>query len=130
MAVAEAEEADLDYKTLSIRSEASGENVIAKRCGLARSFKDRFFGLMGKGDLSPNEGLYFEKCNSVHMWFMRISIDIIFVNKRLEITSVHEHVRPWKVLPITDFKASGVFELASGTAKNFGLKQGGSLCLS
>ena len=45
----------------------------------ADNFFIRFIGLMFKKDIK--EGLFFQKCNSIHTFFMKESIDIIMTDK-------------------------------------------------
>jgi len=110
--------------------------VIAEELIVADSFMKRFFGLMGRRNFLSGQGMYFPQCQSVHMWFMRIPLDIIFVktvdtsNKKLIITSLHSSVRPWKLFPLLDLKAKAVLELPMGTISHFDLIEGDQLCIS
>jgi uncharacterized membrane protein (UPF0127 family) len=72
------------------------------------------------------------------MYWMSIPIDVVFVaeeqtqmGERLyRITSLKEDVKPWKLLPLLDFKANGAFELGVGTIQKSELKIGEVLCTS
>ncbi len=113
------------------------QKIIADKCFVAESFLDRFRGLIGKPKLSPGEGMLFPHCNSIHMWFMRFSIDVIFLKReqdgvevRVRVSSVHEGVRPWRFFPLMDFSGSDTLELPSGVARQCGIVAGDEVCLS
>lgn len=110
--------------------------VIADKCIVAESFVDRFMGLMGKTAFSSGQGMLFPRCNSVHVWFMRISIDVVFL--RLEskqkgiwkVLAVHSGVKPWKLIPLWNLRATEVLELPVGTIQRSQIQPGDDLCIS
>ena len=84
--------------------------IIAKKVHIADTFMSRFFGLMGKSKLSLDECLWIKKCNSIHTSFMKFSIDVIYLNKNLEVLDIKENISPWRfTLPV--LKADSVIEL-------------------
>ncbi len=111
---------------------------IADECYVAESFYARFRGLIGMGLLEPGQGLWLTRCNSIHMWFMSISIDVVFMKKvvmadgrvRWSVTSVRENIRPWRILPLGDGKASETLELSCGTIRRCDIQMGDLLCTS
>lgn len=112
--------------------------VIADKCFVAVRFVDRLKGLMGRSGLVPGEGMMFPRCNNIHMWFMRIPIDVVFVRTekgrdgslRRVVSSTHESVRPWRPLPLADFRASDTLELPTGTIRRCELAAGDELVCS
>lgn len=114
----------------------SRKQIIADRCQLAESFGSRLVGLMGRKVFEDGEGLWFPRCNNIHMWFMRIPIDVVFVRAlagthgRYTVTSLRSRVRPWRVLPIADFRADDTLELPVGTIERTQLSQGDELCFA
>ncbi len=59
----------------------------------------RFAGFMLKKGAS--HAIFFENCRSVHTFFMRFTIDIVFLDKKNKILAVREKVKPWRVvLPV------------------------------
>lgn len=61
-----------------------------------KKFKDRLLGLMFKKNISY--GLLFNNCNSVHTFFMKEKIDIIFFDKNNTIIKRYNNIKPWKML--------------------------------
>lgn len=79
---------------------SSKNNLIAGDVKLADNFVTRTFGLIPKNSLSEGEGLLIKPCCSIHTFFMKFSIDILFVNKQNEVVALYENVKPWRILPI------------------------------
>ncbi len=57
----------------------------------------RFFGLMGK-KFFPNEcGMLFYPCQSIHTFFMRFDIDVILLNKKMEVVKIFQSMKPFRM---------------------------------
>ena len=121
-------------RILTLKTQA----LIAEECHVAESFWTRFKGLMGRAHFDAGEGLLFPRCNNVHMWFMRMPIDLVFLRdaqsedgrKCFEVTSFRARARPWSPLPFWDHRAQHTLELPAGTLERQKLKPGDLLCLS
>lgn len=108
--------------------------ILTDPCDVAESFMKRLIGLMGHSQLSEGHGLWFPRCNSIHMWFMRVSLDVIFLKKSGDgsgyvVTSAHSSVRPWRLLPLWDDQATDTLELPSGVIQKQGVHVGDVLCI-
>lgn len=90
---------------------------------IADDFLSRFCGLMGRKRLLEGEGLLLAPCSSVHMCFMRFSIDVLYLDRDYRIQKIVPHLRPWIGLSMC-MGAWGVVELADGEAERLGLRQG------
>lgn len=112
--------------------------VISEKCEVADSLVTRLVGLIGKSRMEDGSGLFLPKCKSIHMWFMRVSIDVVFLKEEATgggtstwlISSLHEDVRPWRLFPVNDFNADAVVELPKDTIRKFGLTRGDTLCIN
>ena len=102
------------------------DQVIAANVMKAESFRQRLVGLLGHSHLDSDSTLWIARCNSIHTWFMRFAIDVVFVDKQLKIQSIHKNVRPWR-MTLPKRSADSVFEFAAGTLEPFDLKQGDQL---
>lgn len=91
----------------------TGEEVVA-HVEVARSTWARFMGLMGRPQMDPGSGLYLEPCNSIHMFFMRFAIDVLFLDRSGKVKRVLLNLKPWRISPIV-FGARSVVELPAGT---------------
>ena len=109
------------------------QTVVLEKGVLARDFITRLRGLMGKTSLPAGEGMLFPKCNSIHMWMMKMPIDVIFLKKQSEgyqIMALYPQLKPWKVLPVGCRKADDTLELPSGTIERLNLRKGEVLCIA
>lgn len=93
---------------------------------VAESFLSRFIGLMGKKSLPKETGLLIAPCQSIHMMFMRFSIDAVYVDKNWIIKKIVPNLRTWIGISICT-GAWGVIELAAGEAERLNLKVGEKL---
>lgn len=95
----------------------------APRVIVANSYFSRLRGLMFRKELKEGEGLLLENCNSIHCCFMNFPIDVIYLNRDMEVLKV-ETVRPWRVGSIVR-GTKHVLEVSEGVA--ISLKQGDKL---
>lgn len=93
--------------------------TLAENLEIANTFWRRFRGLMYKKELKTGNGLYISPCNSIHMFFMRFPLDIVFVDKQFRVLHTIESIKPWRISPIIK-KSTGIFELPMGTLKSSG----------
>jgi len=84
---------------------------------IADNFVSRFRGLMGIKSLPNNSGLWITPCNSVHCFFMRIPIDVVFLNKENQVVHISKNMKPWSISPIIR-KAKSVVEVNANTLSN------------
>jgi uncharacterized protein len=92
----------------------SDGSVACARCVVADSFLTRLRGLLGRRELPPDEGLLINPCSSVHTWFMRFPIDVVFLDRDLRVVRVAADVRPFRLR--WGRGARQVLELAAGEA--------------
>lgn len=74
------------------------DSLVAERCRVARSLRDRTIGLLGTPQPGPGDGLLIERTQSIHMFFMRYPIDVVFVDRDARVTRCVPGLRPWRVV--------------------------------
>jgi uncharacterized membrane protein (UPF0127 family) len=84
-------------------------------------------GLLGREGLDDAEGLLIRPTNSVHMFFMRFAIDVVFLDRDLVVRKVVEALRPWRMTGCRGARAA--LELPAGTAGRRGITVGERLTL-
>lgn len=89
----------------------------------------RFVGLMGKRELADGAGLCLRPCSSIHMFFMRMSIDAVFLDKDGVVVRIYPSLRPWRVTRVVR-KAKSCIELPAGGTAAAGVRVGDRLSLS
>ena len=120
-------------------------SVVAEHCKVADSFFSRFKGLMGQKNLPSGQGLLLTRCRDIHMWWMQIPLDVVFLKKEAptnheknvtpqpefyQVTSVFESIKPWRLLPIRDGRADHTLELPINTIRRCDLKAGTRLAVT
>jgi uncharacterized membrane protein (UPF0127 family) len=89
-------------------------SVACERCVVADTPLMRLRGLLGRSGLEPGEGLLIRPASSVHMFFMRFAIDVVFLDREMTVRKVVEVLRPWRVAGCRGAKAA--LELPAGEA--------------
>ena len=102
---------------------------LAGRVEVADSFGARFRGLMGRATLSPGDGLWLTGTSNIHMFFMRFSIDAVFLGRPAadgtrQAVAVCAGLRPWLGVVWWARGADGCLELPAGTAAMSGTRPG------
>ena len=87
--------------------------VIAQKGTVANTFLSRMVGLLNKKSLLLDEALIITKCQSIHMFFMRFSIDVIFVDKNNYVVGLVERIKPFRLSPIF-FRSNYSIEIPEG----------------
>ncbi|MHB8432758.1 MAG: DUF192 domain-containing protein [Candidatus Tyrphobacter sp.] len=89
----------------------------------ARSFAQRTLGLIGRTQVGEDEGMLFDRCSSIHTLFMRIPIDVVFLDAGDRVVRAVANVRPWRPF-VGCVGASRVVELAAGSIERRGIRAG------
>ena len=101
--------------------------VVCEHGALAVTAWTRTKGLLGRSSLDPDEGLWIQPTGSIHMWFMRFPIDVVYLDSELRVTKVVHGLAPWRFS--AGRRARSVVELAAGTSARAGLTAGARLSL-
>lgn len=87
--------------------------VLATRLERADTSKQRRKGLLGRLQLDRGEGLWIVPCESVHTFFMRFAIDLVYLDRNRRVRKLRSAVKPWRVSAC--LSAHAVLELPAGT---------------
>jgi len=69
-------------------------------------------GLLGRRSLPAGEGILLKPARSVHTFFMRFPIDVVFVDSQLAVVGIAAALPPWRTA--AERSAFSVLELAAG----------------
>lgn len=99
--------------------DATGKNIGTYRLEVMDTFWKRFMGLMGRPDIPIGDAALFRKCSSIHMFFMKVPLDVIWYGTlmpdgRVPVLSVARDVKPWQ-LSFGPKHTQGCLEVAAGT---------------
>lgn len=95
------------------------------RLEIARTELQRMRGLLGRSGLPPGQGMLIERCGSIHTFFMKFALDVIFVDSDWEVRRVVRDLRAWRMASSPG--ASRVVELAAGALEGTDLAPGDAL---
>lgn len=102
--------------------------LLADTITVCETLPDRLRGLLGKKSLGETEVCWIRPCDSIHTFFMLMSIDVAFVDSNLTVVKTIENMTPFRVcLPVR--KAAGVIEGPVGMLKRAGIQKGTQLDL-
>ena len=87
--------------------------TLAQQFKTADHFSSRMVGLLNRKSLPEDEALIITRCNSIHMFFMKFSIDVIFLDGGKHVVGLVRAIKPFGLSPIF-FKACYAIELAVG----------------
>jgi uncharacterized membrane protein (UPF0127 family) len=76
--------------------------------------KSRNRGLLGRARLDSGSALILAPCSSIHTFFMRFAIDVLFVKKDGRVLKVYSTLPAWRIA--FAFGAFAAIELPAGTA--------------
>lgn len=88
----------------------------------AHCFFTRLVGLLGVKALPNNACLWIKPCISIHTFFMRFDIDVVFIDREGYVLKMYKNVAPWKVKSCKN--ALSVVEFESGKIDQLIIKVG------
>jgi len=91
--------------------------LLAEQAVVADTFFKRTIGLLGRKELQKGEALVLRPCNSVHTFFMRFPLDLLFLDKNNKILKTISSIQPFRLTPIY-FNAHFAIELPTGTIQD------------
>jgi hypothetical protein len=71
--------------------------TLAMAARRANGFIERGRGLMFTPSLSEGEGLVIEPCSSIHMFFMRFPLDVLFLDREGRVLFMYKGIKPWRM---------------------------------
>lgn len=104
------------------RSTVLGESVT-----IADTSATRRTGLLKHERLERGEGLWIVPCESVHTFFMKFPIDLVYLNKERKVRKVRNAVPAWRLSAC--LFAHSILELPAGTVEETGTQPGDQLVL-
>jgi uncharacterized membrane protein (UPF0127 family) len=92
---------------------AATKQTLIPRLEVAASMWPRMRGLLGRDGLAGDEALWIQRCGSVHTFFMKFPIDLIFLDREMVVTKTFAKVVPFRLI-WPGFRADSVVELQAG----------------
>ncbi len=101
--------------------------VLGDAVEVADTSGKRRVGLLKHTRLAPGEGLWIVPCESVHTFFMKFPIDLVYVDKKRRVRKVRNAVPAWRLSVC--LSAHSILELPAGTAEKTGTQPGDELLI-
>jgi hypothetical protein len=99
--------------------------VLVRRGRLANNFKTRTVGLLGDARLDDDEALIIKPCWSIHTFFMRFPIDVLFLDKKGRLKKMVRSMPAWRMAAA--WGAQDTIEMAPGATDGLDLQVGDTL---
>jgi uncharacterized membrane protein (UPF0127 family) len=111
---------------LKIQVLNSTRNVmLAEGAEVADTSTKRRTGLLKHTGLEPGEGLWIVPCESVHSFFMKFTIDVLYLDRKHRVKKIRPEMTPWRMSAC--LTAHSVLELPAGTIAGTGTQAGDQL---
>lgn len=85
------------YRLVRVENVTRG-TVLAERCRVAGSLRERILGLHLLPRLQPGQGLLLRGATSIDTTFMRYPIDLVFLDRSARVTRVVPGLPPWRMV--------------------------------
>lgn len=99
--------------------------LLGDRIAAARKSATRREGLLSRTGLGDGEGLWISPCEAVHCFFMKFTIDVVFIDKQRQVVKLAPGLKPWRVAG--SLRAHSVVELPEGKIEASGTRVGDQL---
>lgn len=88
---------------------------LADNAEVASTGARRSKGLLGRNGLAPGEGMWIVPCESVHTFWMKFPIDLVYLDRQLRVRKVSTNVVPWRLSAC--LTAHSILELPVGAIR-------------
>lgn len=95
----------------------------------AHTFWSRYWGLMFKNEFPSNCVLEIMPCSSIHTFFMKFPINVLFVDKKNCIVDYKINVKPWRLLFSKSFRTCKTLEMTYKGNENLQVERGQKIVL-
>jgi uncharacterized membrane protein (UPF0127 family) len=105
-----------------VRVVTESGKVVCEQCETPESSFGRARGLLGRDALEPGAGMLIDRAGSVHMFFMRFPIDVVFLARDRTVVAVRHGLKPWRMAGAR--RAVAALELPAGRVAEVGVEPG------
>jgi uncharacterized protein len=101
--------------------------LLLSRLHQALSPRDQRRGLLRRSSLDPDQGLFFPGVRIIHTFFMRMAIDVAFLDPDLTVRDLHPRLPPWRIAFCRTPGRAHTLETAAGAFHLWNLQTGDQL---
>ena len=103
------------------------DTVLGETVEVADTSEKRRTGLLKHQRLDSGSGLWIVPCESVHTFFMKFPIDLVYLDRQKKVRKVRHAVPAWRLSAC--LTAHSILELPAGTAEKTGTVPGDELSI-
>ena len=107
----------------------SKNTVLAEEAIVANTLSARLTGLLDRKELKVGHALVLMPCNSIHTFFMRFTIDVIFVDKHNRVIKTIPTLQPFRLTHLY-FNSAFAIELPAGIIRATFTQEGDIISLT
>jgi hypothetical protein len=101
------------------------KTLLGDAISVANTSATRRTGLLKHTGLGRGEGLWITPCESVHTFFMKFPIDLVYLDRKRIVKKVRDAMPAWRMSVC--FSAHSIIELPAGVVKETGTAAGDEL---
>ena len=101
--------------------------VVCERGELATTMWTRTKGLLVRYGLEADQGLWIQPTGSIHKWFMRFPIDVVWASADGRVLKLTHAIKPWRMAWCRGAKVA--LELPAGAIDRAGVQVGDHLVI-
>jgi uncharacterized protein len=101
--------------------------VLADSAEVADTSAKRRTGLLKHDGLAPGQGLWIVPCESVHSFFMKFAIDLVYLDRKHKVRKMRHSMAPWRMSIC--LSAHSILELPAGVLEATGTQAGDQLTI-
>jgi uncharacterized membrane protein (UPF0127 family) len=101
--------------------------VLADSADVADTSEKRRTGLLKHTQLDLGKGLWIVPCESVHSFFMKFAIDLVYLDREKRVKKVRHRMVPWRVSAC--LTAHSILELPAGVVEATSTHAGDQLAI-
>ncbi len=105
----------------------SRQTTLATSAQRAHTYRDRFLGLMFREALPEGGGLLLEPEGSIHTFFMRFPIDVLYLDRDSRVLRAVQAMPPSRIGPVLTRGCHAILELPAGVIQQSGTEVGDQL---
>jgi len=99
--------------------------TLADAAEIADTSEKRRTGLLKHDRLEPGQALWIVPCESVHSFFMKFAIDLVYLDRNKKVRKVRHRMVPWRMSAC--LTAHSILELPAGVVAASGTETGDQL---
>jgi uncharacterized membrane protein (UPF0127 family) len=103
------------------------DTVLADSAEVADTSAKRRTGLLKHDGLAAGQGLWIVPCESVHTFFMKFPIDLVYLDRKHKVRKIRHRMAPWRMSIC--LSAHSILELPAGVLEATGTQAGDQLAI-